>query len=141
MKVTKIGLVVAAIGLLWTAGGSVQAQGAGVGTGVTTQHHGAKIGMFLKQLNLSPAQKKQIAGIAKAEKTEMQSIKQNTTMTPKAKKSQEKAVRKAGNDSIIAVLTPAQQAQLKQLIAQSQQTTVMPAPTPPTTPPASGTGN
>ena len=125
MKTTKIGVMMAAMALLTVGMGGAQAQGvrrAGARQARMAQT-GLKgpMGSLLLQLNLTPAQKQQIAGIAQGEKAQLKSIQMNATLSAADKKTQEKATRKEGRAKILAVLTPAQKAQLKQLVAQRRQ--------------------
>ena len=122
MKMTGTGIALLALGLLTTGVSSAQAQG--LKRGAIRPARMAQAGKknafaeMLLQLDLTPAQKQQIGGIARAEQTQVKSIKTNATLAPADKTAQEKAARKASRTQILAVLTPAQKAQLKQLVAQ-----------------------
>lgn len=78
------------------------------------------LGSYLKELNLTPAQKTHVKSISTSFKTQMASIKANTTLTAAQKKTQLVQLRKTTIQSIVAVLTPAQKQQLKALRAQDK---------------------
>ncbi len=122
MNTTRIGVAGLALGLLAVWAGGAQAQTgrrAAMRQGRMAQAAQQSKGSgLLQQLNLTSAQKQQIAGIEMADKAQMKSIKMNTALSPADKATQEKAARKAGREKILAVLTPDQKAQLKQLVAQ-----------------------
>ena len=125
MKTTRTGIALLALALMTICAGSTQAQVARRGAlkqaraGKMGQK--AKMGGLLEQLNLTPTQKKQIMGIEIAEKQQMKAIQQNAALSATDEKTQEKAARKEGREKILAVLTPDQKTQLKQLIAQRRQ--------------------
>ena len=123
MKLTNIGMVAAICGLILAGTGVTHAQGkrAALRGGATKQAGAKKEGAMAKmlaQLNLTPDQKKQIVAISQGAKKQGMSIKQNASLSAADKKTQEKALGKETRKQIVAVLTPAQKQQLKQLIAQ-----------------------
>lgn len=150
MKMTKIGMAAAICGLVLAGAGATHAQGAkgkrAALRGSTLKQKGGKhegaMAQMLAQLNLTPDQKKQIATIAEGAKKQGMSIKQNASLSAADKKMQEKALGKETRKQIVAVLTPAQKQQLKQLIAQRKAAktgsgaTATPGTTAPVTPPA-----
>ena len=125
MKTTRTSLYVLTLGLLTLCVGGAQAQG--VRRGAARQARMAQagpkgtLGTMLQQLNLTPAQKKQVEGIAKTEQEQLKSIQQNTGLSAADKTTQEKAARKTGRQQVLAVLTPDQKAHLKQLVEQRRE--------------------
>ncbi len=123
MKLTNIGMAAVVCGLILAGTGATHAQGkrgalrGGALKQTGVKHEGAMAKM-LAQLNLTPDQKKQIGVIVQGAKKQSMSIKQNASLSAADKKTQEKALGKETRKQIVAVLTPAQKQQLKQLIAQ-----------------------
>jgi len=75
-------------------------------------------GELLKQLDLTYDQKTQIGKILAGAKTQTDSIKADTTLTADQRNTKLQQVRKDTLTSIIQILTPDQQAKLKQLVAE-----------------------
>ncbi len=67
-----------------------------------------------KELNLTADQKAQIKSIRETAKAQIEAIKSNTSLSPAEQQAQIKTVRRSSMQSILALLTPEQQAQLKQ---------------------------
>ena len=121
MKITRTGLSLLTLGLLTMGASGAQAQKIGRGARPAHRAQQSQANSLLMQLDLTPAQKQQIVGIETTEKGQVKAIKENTALAPADKVSQEKTARKASRAQILAVLTPAQRAQLKQLAAQRRQ--------------------
>lgn len=123
MKRTQIGLAAAVCGLVLTGAVTMHPQEAGAqgrrkaGRQTATKKQG-EFAQLLSQLNLTPDQKKQVATIAAGAKQQRMSIMQNASLSAADKKTQEKALGKETRKQVVAILTPAQKKQLKQLIAQ-----------------------
>lgn len=150
MKTTRMGMAALAFGLMTVWAGGAQAQTGRRAMRQGRMAHAGKKGKtngLIQQVNLTPAQKQQIASIEMADKAQMKSIKENAALAPADKAMQEKTARKAGRAQILAVLTPDQKAQFKQLGAQRHRhkgqtatgtatgTPTVPATSAPATPP------
>lgn len=70
--------------------------------------------MFSK-LNLTDAQKTQITAIMQSTREKVKAVKQDSTLSDDAKKTQITALRKDSRQQILALLTPEQQQQLKEM--------------------------
>ncbi len=97
--------------------GTNNGQGAGRG-----RHKGGRGGLNLQvwaqKLNLSTAQQTQITAILQSARAQSQAVRQNTSLTEAQNQEQMIAIHKASRDAVINVLTPAQQTQLQQMMAQ-----------------------
>ncbi len=85
------------------------AKKAGAGAG---QHAGKRLAKLAGALNLTAAQKAQIRPIVADAARKVRSLRQNTTLSPEARKAQMKAIRKDSMARIAAILTPEQKAKL-----------------------------
>jgi Spy/CpxP family protein refolding chaperone len=81
-----------------------------------TTRRGARIHWILKQLNLDQGQQDQIKKIREDSKPLAQAIKNDTTLTPEARHAKMADLRKDTIEKIKAVLTPAQQQKLQELM-------------------------
>lgn len=68
-----------------------------------------------QQLNLSADQQSQMKQIMQDQRTQMQALRANTSLTPEQKKEQIKQLRESNHQKVMALLTPDQQAQFKHL--------------------------
>lgn len=94
-------------------------QGAGRGW-----RKGGRGGMNLRamaqKLNLTAAQQSQIQAIFEGSRVQSRQIRSEASLTEAQRKERLKAVHKASRDAVMNVLTPAQQAQLQQMMAQKR---------------------
>ena len=75
---------------------------------------------MLKDMGLTPAQMAQIKPMMKSQRTQIEAIKANTTLTEKQRRQQMRQVRQSALASIRQVLTPAQQQTLATDMAQEK---------------------
>ena len=75
--------------------------------------HGRE-GIF-QQLNLTQDQRAKIESFRQSERSQIQALRSNTSLTDDQKKQQIRDLRKTDHQQLLAILTPEQQAQLKQL--------------------------
>ncbi len=75
----------------------------------------------LKALNLSADQKTKIKAIRQQARTQAEAIRGNTVLTAVSKTSQVRNLHKATHDQILQVLTPDQQSQVQNAVAQAKQ--------------------
>ena len=75
-------------------------------------HEGGRLKDLLAKLGLNADQKAQIKSILASAKTEIKAVRNDTTLSADAKKVKIKAIRAAGKDKIMALLTPEQRAKL-----------------------------
>lgn len=68
-----------------------------------------------QQLNLTADQQSQMKQMMQDEHAQMQALRSNTSLTPEQKKEQIKQLRESNHQKLMALLTPDQQAQFKQL--------------------------
>jgi Spy/CpxP family protein refolding chaperone len=68
-----------------------------------------------QHLNLTDQQKTQIQQIFQAQHTQVQSIQQDTSLTPQQKQDKFRQLRESTHEQVTAVLTPEQQQQLQQM--------------------------
>jgi len=78
-------------------------------------HHKGGREMMTTQLNLTAAQQAQLKSIRGNEHKEMQSLKNNTSLTADQLKEQRKALHKKYHDQMQSVFTPAQKEQLQKM--------------------------
>ena len=78
------------------------------------------MGGVLKDLNLTDAQKAQIKEITDAQKTKREALKNDTTLAPKDKRKQQKALREDAEAQIRAILTPEQQVKFDAALAEQK---------------------
>lgn len=130
MKMIKIGMMAAVCGLIVAGmGTTTQAQGVkgkrgllgGKATKLGEGKRQGKMAQLLQQLNLTPDQKKQIVSIEENTKKQATTIRQNASLSAADKKTQEKELGKTTRKQIVAVLTPEQKKQLKQLLVAQRQ--------------------
>jgi Spy/CpxP family protein refolding chaperone len=76
--------------------------------------HARGEGRMFAGLNLTPDQKAKVQTIFQSERSQMQALRSNTSLTEEQKKQQVRELRKNNHQQLMAVLTPEQQAQLKQ---------------------------
>ena len=80
----------------------------------SARHH-RDHGNMMKQLNLSADQQTRFKALHKSEKTEMQALKSNQSLTEDQKKAQRKELHKKYQDQMQSVLTPAQKEQFEKM--------------------------
>lgn len=85
----------------------------------TSRHHGG-FERMAQQLNLTDQQKTQIQGFTQAGQQQAMSIKQDTSLTPEQKRDKFRELRASTHQQVLGVLTPEQQAQMKQLRSQHE---------------------
>ena len=73
---------------------------------------------YLKELNLTADQNAKVKAIFQASQAKVQALVKDTTLTTEQRRDQMKQIRKANQDAIHAILTPEQQAKLKDLQSQ-----------------------
>ncbi len=119
-----IGILALLIGLLMAPALAQGGPGAGQGpAGPGGMHHGMRRGgsmqngilRFSQQLDLTQDQQTQIRGLLKTQRQQAQSIRQNTSLTPEQKQDKIKQLRQSTHQQVLGVLTPDQQAKLKEL--------------------------
>jgi Spy/CpxP family protein refolding chaperone len=74
-----------------------------------------------QQLGLSDAQKSQIQNYLKDSRSQLEVLRNDTTLTPDQRRTQAQQIRQTTKDKVQSVLTPDQQTQLAQLRTQAQQ--------------------
>lgn len=94
-------------------------QGAGRG-GRKGGRGGMNLRGMAQKLNLSAAQQSQIKAIFESSRAQSQQIRGDASLTEAQQKERLKAVHKASRDAVMNVLTPAQKAQLQQMMAQKR---------------------
>ncbi len=72
-------------------------------------------GRIFERLNLTQDQRAKVQTILQSERSQIQALRSNSALTEAQKKEQARALRKADHEQLLAVLTPEQQAQLKQM--------------------------
>ena len=75
---------------------------------------------IFSQLNLTDAQKAQIQTIMQSTREKVKAVREDSSLTPDAKKTQITALRKDSRQQINALLTPEQQQKLKDLIGKQR---------------------
>lgn len=97
--------------------GTNNGQGAGRG-----RHKGGRGGLNLRgmaqKLNLTAEQQTQITTILQSSRAQSQGVRQDSSLTEAQTQERVKAIHKASRDAVMNVLTPAQQTQLRQMMAQ-----------------------
>src|SRR5690242_162101 len=78
-------------------------------------HDGQGLQRMAQQLNLTQDQQTKVQDIFKQQRSQAQAIRQNTSLTPEQQKEQLKQLRESTHSQISAVLTPEQQAKMKEL--------------------------
>ncbi|MBZ5630120.1 MAG: hypothetical protein LAO06_14775 [Acidobacteriia bacterium] len=73
-----------------------------------------------QQLNLTDPQKTQIQGLFQAQRTQAQSIWQDSSLTPQQRQDKFRQLRESTHQQVTAVLTPEQQRQMQQMRAQRE---------------------
>lgn len=73
---------------------------------------------LLKSLNLTPQQKTQMKAIRADRKNQLQALRNNATLTDQQRQAQFHQIRRSTHRRMVALLTPDQRAQLKQMIQQ-----------------------
>ena len=84
-------------------------------------HHrrGAGFDKLEQQLNLTDAQKQQLQSLRSQQKSQLQAVQQNSSLTAEQKHEQLQQLHKSFHGQMMGILTPDQQTQLKQLRAQA----------------------
>jgi periplasmic protein CpxP/Spy len=93
-----------------------------------------------KNLNLTDEQKSKIDPIFANQRQQVQAIRQDSSLTQQQKQAKIEELRKSTHEQVMSVLTPEQQAQLKQMHKQRMQRNGPPAGTPPATAPTTPPG-
>jgi Spy/CpxP family protein refolding chaperone len=73
---------------------------------------------MFQQLDLTADQRAKVQSILQSERSQVQALRSNTSLTDEQKKQQVRELRKNDHQQLLAVLTPEQQAKLKQLHSQ-----------------------
>ena len=68
-----------------------------------------------QQLNLTADQQSQLKQLMQEQRTQMQALRSNTSLSPEQRQQQIKQLREANHQKVMGVLTPDQQAQWKQM--------------------------
>lgn len=68
-----------------------------------------------RQLNLTPDQKTQVRDLLQKQRQQVQSIRQDASLTPEQRQTDIKQLRQSTHQQVLGVLTPEQQARLKQI--------------------------
>ena len=120
-------LVVLTAGLLF-AGQSYPApqtsappQGSAMGSHPDASSPEAHLQMLSEKLNLTPAQKVKLKPILEDQAEQMKAVRDDTSLTPEQQKAKMKAVHESFHDQINGVLTPEQQAKLKEMKRESME--------------------
>jgi periplasmic protein CpxP/Spy len=120
-------LVVLTAGLLF-AGQSYPApqtsappQGSAMGSHPDASSPEAHLQMLSQMLNLTPAQKVKLKPILEDQAEQMKAVRNDTSLSQEQQKAKMKAVHESFHDQINAVLTPEQQAKLKQMKQESME--------------------
>ncbi len=79
------------------------------------QKHARGPAQAFQQLNLTADQKSKVQSILQSERTQVQALRGNASLSDEQKKQQVRELRKTDHEQLLAVLTPEQQAQLKQM--------------------------
>lgn len=98
-------LLTAALGVAQTAPAAPQGP----------RHARAGHDRVFQQLNLTADQKTQFQQLMQDQRTQMKALRANNSLTPEQRQQQIKALREANHQKMMALLTPDQQAQFKQL--------------------------
>ncbi len=77
-------------------------------------------GKLMKELDLTPAEKAKIKPIILAQRSQMEAIRSNSALSEKQKRQQMKELHESTMSQIRADLTPAQQKELDEFIAQQK---------------------
>jgi Spy/CpxP family protein refolding chaperone len=96
------GLLVASMAMAQTAPAQRGPRGAGAERG-------------FQQLNLSADQQSQVKQLMQYQRTQMQALRGNSSLTPEQRKDQVRQLRESNHQKMMALLSPEQQAQFKQL--------------------------
>ncbi len=81
----------------------------------------AHLQMLSEMLNLTPAQKVKLKPILEDQAEQMKAVRDDTSLSPEQQKAKMKAVHESFHDQINAVLSPEQQAKLKQMTQESRE--------------------
>ena len=81
-------------------------------------HGGGRMQRMGDTLGLSDAQKSKMMPILMGSRQQMEAIRNNPKLTPNARMAKMMAMRKTSNAQIMAILTPAQRAKMKTMMAQ-----------------------
>lgn len=73
---------------------------------------------LLKSLNLTPDQKTQLRAIHADRMNQLQALRNNATLTDQQRQQQFRQIRRSAHRQMVALLTPDQKAQLRQMIQQ-----------------------
>ena len=107
--------VAALLGTVAVLGQPSLAQSVGVNS-QPGQHRGmGKLKKLAEELGLTSDQKAQIRPILKNTVQQVRAVRANTSLTPAQEKTQIKEIRKESRQQIMAILTPDQRAQLRQI--------------------------
>ncbi len=90
-------------------------QASGTATGAKV---GRKSASIFQRLNLTDDQRTKVQSILQNERSQVQAVRNNTSLTDEQKKQQIHDLRNTDHQQLLAILTPEQQAQLKQLHAE-----------------------
>lgn len=105
---TLLGLIVGST-LAFAPPSLAGAKHAGTGAG---KHAGKRMAKMADELGLTDAQKAQIKPILMNAALKVRTVRQNTSLSPEARKAQLKDIRKSTKQQIAAILTPAQKQRL-----------------------------
>ena len=74
---------------------------------------GGRLKKMAAALGLTDAQKSQMKPILMSERRQIKALKANTALTPATRMAQMKAIHQSSNQQMMAILTPAQRAQVR----------------------------
>ncbi|HYG99594.1 MAG TPA: hypothetical protein VD837_10720 [Terriglobales bacterium] len=77
----------------------------------------SQLGRMVEQLNLSDEQKSKLQPLFEQQRTQMQALRQDTSLTPEQKRTKMKELRDANHQQVMAILTPEQQQNLESMRA------------------------
>lgn len=100
--------------------GANNGQGAGRGRHKGGRGGGMNLRGMAQKLNLTAEQQTQITTILQSSRAQSQGVRQDSTLTAAQAQERVKAIHKASRDAVMNVLTPAQQTQLRQMMAQKR---------------------
>lgn len=98
--------------------GSASAQASPSPSSQTAAPHRQDRTHLLKSLNLTPEQKTQLRAIRAARNNQLQSLRNDATLTGQQRQDQLHQIRRSARRQMVALLTPDQKAQLHQIIQQ-----------------------
>lgn len=113
MRLFKTGLVSLIFGVALLTWGQAAPAGVGGGAGRGLARRPGVVRM-LQRLDLTPDQKTQVRNLLQTQRQKVQSIRQDAALSPEQKQDQIKEIRQSTHRQVLGILSPEQQARLKQ---------------------------